>query len=82
VEYPKWITLEEQCLFCYKFSLKIKKVELTEDSVFVKYECNNKSCRCLKDLNKKSEYGIVFNSKRKVKLYKKFLKEKKEQKWK
>ena len=75
MNYPKWIPESDKCLWCNRFTLKVSKITVEEDRVLAKYECENKECRCQRDMKKASNHTYIYGGKGFVNSYKKFLEE-------
>jgi hypothetical protein len=64
METPRWITPEEECLFCGRFS-PVSSVEVemldSDPGVLVTYKCKNPKCYALKAIQKVSEFKARYS---------------------
>lgn len=58
---PKWIPVNEECVWCNRHTQEPVAIEPREDEFLVYYECTNELCENKKRYNESALYGLIFN---------------------
>lgn len=63
MQVPKWITSEEECLFCHKF-VPVTEVIVEEDekALTICYTCNNPKCSSIRVLGHPNTLKMKYDS--------------------